>query len=1061
MADEIVCIILASVRLYGGYHMNGKHFVYRLTNELLIRCPTLPVEFYERLCEEYVDNSLPILAHLENEEWLSLALSLSSPNLVNSLHTISDATVSSKQEISLLSYFVRMSTRPTPFGLFAAVGPGYWGQQTTMKIEEIPAKVAVRLDMDWLLRLIKWLENNPHIASRLTYIKNPAVYIKGGYAFLLESYALESREKRVNTALLLTPITKNILTLSTERISFDELHQNVINAVSANFMIDHLIELVNLLRNESFLFSNLRPPFLMTNPVEYLVEQLNTISDIKEVNDVIQTLSKISSKLADMHQSAFRFSRESYEGLLDTIKQLPIKSDEVPIQVDSYMTITNPYINLKVGEDIEKAVEWLLHLNPDPGRSARIAEYFQRFQNEYGLEREVPLLELLDKDFGLGFPLGYWSNDDEALSRYQSHNDRRNRLLIDLASQAILDHKTVVELDDTMIDALATPLDIGDLFAETLEAIVRISASSSTAVDEGHYQIGIQLISSPAGRLTGRFLSLLPQDWRRGYLQSITEKEDPDILTAEVVSLPKLLRLANVLLHEPIVEAEIPLGVAGVAPTIVPLNELVVGTAHGRFYLRWLQANRLIKVTSFSAVVYRLMPAVARFLLELSLDSVIRPSTFDWGNAKQLPFLPRLQKDRVIISPAQWNIHRQTQLMNYVKSNAFFDKFQFWSKTWKVPRYVLFTSSWTQSEPMLLDLQNNRQLQILQKELGKLSEDDTAQLVESTTAPHNIWLEGPKGRHEVEVVATLKRDRSDSKNHYKVNSQLRTVEKPLSPVDESQRLRPPGSDWLYAKLYCRESIQTKILTTIIKPFIEQNMGVTTNGEWYFVRYIDPKPHLRLRFHSNDPKILSSIGQALSSLAHQLVKQDICQRLCFDTYEREIERYGGQYGLNLAEKLFHIDSEITLSMLNLLNKGTEFDQIMISALSVDNLLSCLGLDLAERNSWYQQNFSYAKTSDIYRKRKQELRILFCEKTALAHKRGGEELIHIFTECNKRMNPIRHNLQELSSRGALDKPLAKLYSSYVHMHCNRLMGTDLQLERTVMELVSRTIQGLVLS
>ena len=42
--------------------------------------------------------------------------------------------------------------------------------------------------------------------------------------------------------------------------------------------------------------------------------------------------------------------------------------------------------------------------------------------------------------------------------------------------------------------------------------------------------------------------------------------------------------------------------------------------------------------------------------------------------------------------------------------------------------------------------------------------------------------------------------------------------------------------------------------------------------------------------------------------------------------------------------------------------------------------------------------------------------------------------------------------------LSQSLEVLYSSFVHMHCNRLLGLDRDEEREVMELLLRTREGL---
>ena len=42
---------------------------------------------------------------------------------------------------------------------------------------------------------------------------------------------------------------------------------------------------------------------------------------------------------------------------------------------------------------------------------------------------------------------------------------------------------------------------------------------------------------------------------------------------------------------------------------------------------------------------------------------------------------------------------------------------------------------------------------------------------------------------------------------------------------------------------------------------------------------------------------------------------LVRRLVFDTYEREVERYGGEAGMDAAERYFWIDSEAIVQLLD--------------------------------------------------------------------------------------------------------------------------------------------------
>jgi lantibiotic biosynthesis protein len=74
-------------------------------------------------------------------------------------------------------------------------------------------------------------------------------------------------------------------------------------------------------------------------------------------------------------------------------------------------------------------------------------------------------------------------------------------------------------------------------------------------------------------------------------------------------------------------------------------------------------------------------------------------------------------------------------------------------------------------------------------------------------------------------------------------------------------------------------------------------SLPTTISWFFVRYADPRPHLRIRFHSKDGHF--DVISAVARWATELMKRQLCESFSFDTYEREIERYGGAAVISLS------------------------------------------------------------------------------------------------------------------------------------------------------------------
>lgn len=101
------------------------------------------------------------------------AIYIASPNLYN----LKDKQIEKIQQ-ALYKYYLRASTRSTPFGLFASCSFGeIKGKECLCKIfppEQI--KKSMRLDMDYLSALTQYIESIPEIQDNLIYYPNDSIY---------------------------------------------------------------------------------------------------------------------------------------------------------------------------------------------------------------------------------------------------------------------------------------------------------------------------------------------------------------------------------------------------------------------------------------------------------------------------------------------------------------------------------------------------------------------------------------------------------------------------------------------------------------------------------------------------------------------------------------------------------------------------------------------------------------------------------------------------------------------------------------------------------------------
>ena len=593
----------------------------------------------------------------------------------------------------------------------------------------------------------------------------------------------------------------------------------------------------------------------------------------------------------------------------------------------------------------------------------------------------------------------------------------------------------------------------------SVDLSIFVLAGSAAELDRGDARllIGPNLGAQAAGRNLGRFADLLNPNGTQALdvIAHATRERQPERLHAELVYLPQRPRAANVAVRPGLHDSEVIVTtMPGVDPHhAIPLSELLVGLRGTRFYARWPHAPGDLVVHANHMLNPRGAPEACRFLEEVARDERAPLSGFAWGPAGELPFLPRVEMGSVVLAPAQWRIDalaRDTRLTP--DRERFDDLLARWRSDWMVPRRVYLAAG---DNRLLLDLASPAQAGQLRDELRRMRNGDVIVLQEPLPGPEHAWLEGPDGRYLPELIISLiQRDRPASA------AANPPPGRPASaPVRRDDRLRMPGSDWLFAKLYGPADGQDELLAGPVRTFGEFATASGLAEQWFFVRYADPEPHLRLRFAGDPDDLIGGVLPRLCSWAQELLAGGFCDRVAFDTYEREIERYGGLGGMAAAERIFAIDSATAVELVDLARRNRiGLDRTALAVLSIDALLAALGLNEVRRLELYRRTVSSRHEAGAdYRHRQQAMRSLVA-----THDPGQDDpngaLGRLIGARAAGLEGPAQRLGELADGGELAKPIDDICQSVVHMHCNRLLSRPGPTEQHVLGLALRAREGL---
>jgi thiopeptide-type bacteriocin biosynthesis protein len=1025
---------------------------------------------------------------LHKQPIIDEALFVASPDLHSGLARWLENPDSDKglrAERSLVRYVARMAGRATPFGLFSGCSVGAVvngqkakdrGQKTEITLSPTLLTLApqasyqrhTRLDMDYLFALCETLGRDPAIRAGLRYFPNSSLYpLAGHYRYAearlngkVRDYHLVVIDANdyLEATLARARQGATIHALATALVEADP----EITQAEAEAYIHELID-------SQILASPLTPAVTGREPIHGLIELLQGLNTPVAAS-AVSLLKATRTALAGIDEGGLGIEPACYLSIAEQLKTLPTPVELGRLfQVDMVKPTPAATLGGAVLAEIQNGVALLHRITPTPGEDA-LSRFRQRFTERYE-GRQMPLLEVLDEELGIGFraeqsadhaPLLAGLHFPAAPTSATTPWEARQQWLLRKLEAAWRSGAHTIALSEQDVTTLTNPAPRPLPHAFAL--MTTVAARSQTAFDQGEFSVLLDGVSGPSGaRLLGRFCHGDPvlHQAVESYLAAEAALE-PDALYAEVVHLPEG-RIGNVLCRPVLRGYEIPyLGQSGADPDDqIPVTDLLVSVVNGEIQLHSQRLQRRVIPRLTTAHNFTLRgQGVYMFLCALQNQGVMGGLRWDWGALESADFLPRLTYKRLVLARARWRMSQtEIQQLGKLQDAALWQAVQTWRKSRQLPRFVVLTDS---DNELPIDLDNILSIESLIDTVKKRRE---ALLTELFPGPDELCATGPEGTFVHELVVPFLRTADQETGGQGDKETGRPIPHSAPHIPHFRRSLPPGSDWLYAKLYTGAATADRVLTEVIGPVVRQAMTTGAATQWFFIRYGDPDWHLRLRIQGDPARLLGEVLPHLYALAAPWLADRRVWKLQLDTYEREVERYGGPLGMELAERLFHADSEAVLAIVERLEGDAGADaRWRLTYAGMERLLDDLGFDLAAKQTLmrrardsFQREFradSNLRTQlgEKHRNERQDLASLLDPARNAEHPYAlGMELL---AQRSALLCPIAAELRDATAQGQLTAPLHDIAWSYLHMYANRLLRSSQRSQELVLyELLDR--------
>lgn len=264
-----------------------------------------------------------------------------------------------------------------------------------------------------------------------------------------------------------------------------------------------------------------------------------------------------------------------------------------------------------------------------------------------------------------------------------------------------------------------------------------------------------------------------------------------------------------------------------------------------------------------------------------------------------------------------------------------------------------------------------------------------------------------------------------------------------------------GDEWLYYRIYCGRNTADKLLFNNIFPLMQSFIAENAISIWFFIRYADPDPHLRVRMKLIGNEKIGGIIEGMNKELAMMAGDDRIWKVEIGTYQPEYERYG-KLSMPFIEKLFFHDSRAYCALQQSTTKANGDISWLYALISADQLLNDFGFSTERKKDLllylsrsFGKEFGKDKAlarqlSEKFRSSRQRIVEIMSREPASS---SDEIMFAILSQRSNNDQKEIKNILGLYDSGSMEVKMDDLLASLIHMSMNRLFISNNRMHEMV--------------